>query len=128
MERLFVLVKAPNVTLTCLAVLKMKVHLGIQRLLILIVNVDRQPIIVPRIFPELQRRQCIDLNPSVEVGRNHFGEQDFLLCFPCAENEIFLSVKKHCTRLTRSVVITSLARIHRGGELVEFAYIGIAFL
>lgn len=79
------LIKTTNSTLTCLAVLKMEMHFRVQMILILIVNVDRKAIIVALMLPKLQRRQCIDLNPSVEIGRNHFGEKDFLLYFLCAK-------------------------------------------
>lgn len=82
------LVKASNSTLTCLAALKMKMLLRIQLVLILVVHVHGQSVVVFRVVPELQSRQCIDLNPAAEIGLNHSSVNDFLLHFLCANEKI----------------------------------------
>lgn len=59
----------------------MEVHLGVQVIVVLVVDVDGETEVVLRQLPVLHRRQRIDLNPSVEIAANHCRVNLLLLCF-----------------------------------------------
>lgn len=82
------LIKAQDSTLTCLAVLKVEMLLGVQLVVVLIVDVDRHAEVGARKVPELERRQSVDLHPAVVVAGDHLHVDRLLLVLSYAMTKI----------------------------------------